>query len=80
MKREEIVSRLQSIFQDLLDDENAVISEETSRENTEEWDSLFHMTLMATVMDEFGVSFTSEQLTDTKDVGTLISIIESMKN
>ncbi len=80
MSREEIVKQMELIFQDLLDDEDAKITEETSRDSLEDWDSLFHMTLMASLTDEFGVSFTTEQIVESKDVKTLADIIEAAKN
>lgn len=77
MSREEILNQIEAIFQDLLDDEDAKITEETSRDNLEDWDSLFHMTLMASLTDEFGVSFTTEQIVESRDVKTLADCIES---
>ena len=76
MSREEILKQVELIFQDLLDDEEAQITEETSRETLEDWDSLFHMTLMASVTDEFGISLSTEEIMDTKDVRTLVDCIE----
>ena len=80
MSREEIVKQLELIFQDLLDDEDAKITEETSRDSLEEWDSLFHMTLMATLTDEFGVTFTTEQILEVMDVKSLVDLIEATNN
>ena len=77
MSRAEVLKQIETIFQDLLDDEDAKITEETSRDNLEDWDSLFHMTLMASLTDEFGVSFTTEQIVESKDVRTLADIIEA---
>ncbi len=75
MTREQVFDEVKEIFCDLLDDDDAVITEETSRENLEKWDSLFHMTLMATVTDEFSIEISTEEITDTKTVKALVDLI-----
>ncbi len=77
MQREEYLNEIEELFRDLLDDESLVVTEETSQENLEQWDSLFHMTLMATVGDELSIDFDTEDIVAVKDIKSLLDIIES---
>ena len=76
MSREEIRERVVEIFHDLLDDDSIEITEDYSRDEHEEWESLFHMTLMATVADEFDIQIDTEDIVGTKDVKSLIDLVE----
>ena len=78
MKREDIKTAVTEIFKDLLDDDSIVISEETSRENTEDWDSLFHMALMATIASEFSIQIKTEDIVSTRDIGGIIDLVDSL--
>lgn len=77
MKREEIKETVFEIFGDLLDDDSIELTEEISRENTPEWDSLFHMALMATIGEEFNVQFKTEDIVATHDLGGVIDLVEA---
>lgn len=76
MKRSEILEKLQDIFIDLLDDEDFALSEETSMETVPEWDSLLHITLIASVEDEFKIKIGTDEIAKAKSVGILADIIE----
>lgn len=75
MERKEIFEKIEELFIDLLDDEDIRISEETSMENLEEWDSLFHMTLMASLGEDFSIELTTEDIVKAKDVKAIIDIV-----
>ena len=77
MNREDIKATVFEIFEDLLDDDSIEITEETSRENAEEWDSLFHMAFMATVGEEFNIQFKTEDIVAAHDLGTIINLVEA---
>lgn len=53
----EIYDKLNEIFRDFFDDEDIVVDENTKASDIEGWDSLEHITLMATIEDEFGIKF-----------------------
>ena len=76
MKRSEILEKLQDIFIDLLDDEDFALSEEISMETVPEWDSLLHITLIASVEDEFKIKIGTDEIAKAKSVGILADIIE----
>ena len=55
-RQEEILVRLQSIFDDIFLDE-VVVTPELSAHDVEEWDSLLHISLVVAVEEAFGIRF-----------------------
>ena len=51
MSREEILEKLNEIFRDIFDDEEINLSEETTPDDIEDWDSLGHVYLTAEIED-----------------------------
>ncbi len=72
MKQEALLEKVQDIFRDILDDETVEITEETSQETLEDWDSLTHVTLFAVLEDEFSMKFTMEEITKGTSVKMLL--------
>ena len=49
MDNTEILNQVQKIFQEQLDDENIVITNETTSEDVDDWDSLTHIMLIVAI-------------------------------
>ena len=75
MSREEILEKLNEIFQDMFDDEDLEITEETVADDVEGWDSLMHISLIEEVEDAFDIRFTMVEVNGIHNVGALVSII-----
>ena len=71
-----IKERLQDIFREVLELEELEIYDEMTAEDVEEWDSLAQMELVITAEKEFGVSFTTKEISEMKNVGEFIFLIE----
>jgi acyl carrier protein len=71
-----ILEKLQEIFRDIFDDENLVITKETTAKDIEEWDSLAHINLVLAIREEFNVEFTLEEVSEYKNVGDIVNSIE----
>ncbi len=80
MNRNRILLSIQDIFCDILDDEDIVLTNETSANDIEEWDSLSHVQLIVAIEHEFGVRFSSEEIPSWKNVGDIISSVFSKLN
>lgn len=79
MERREILEKLNEIFIDVMDNDNIVLSEDTTSNDIEEWDSLTHMHLVIEIQREFKVRFSSSETMKWKNVGELVeSIIQKM--
>ena len=76
MERAELLKTLEEIFQDVFGDENLTIREDMNSNDIEEWDSLTHISILAAVQDEFGISFVMDEIVAMKNVGDMVSAIE----
>ncbi len=62
MNKNEILSKLSEIFREELDNEEITLTEETTANDVEEWDSLSHIQLIVAVEKAFGIRFISSEI------------------
>ena len=74
MSRSEILEKLGEIFKDVFDDEDATISEETTPEDIEDWDSLGYVYLTVEIEEEFGIKL-GEPIKQVEKVAQIIDLI-----
>ena len=77
MNRDDIKNRLQNIFRDVFGQDNLEITDLSSPDNIDEWDSLTHITILEAVQDEFGVSFSLDEMIEMVDVEKIINAISA---
>lgn len=75
MEKNEILAKVQDIFQDVLDNEDIELTYETTAEDIEEWDSLSHIQLIVAIEKRFKIKFTSREILSWKNVGEMIDCI-----
>ncbi len=75
MSREEVFEKLNEVFRDVFDDDAIVVTDKTTADDIEEWDSLEHINLIAAVEQEFGMKFNMGQVLSMKNVGEMADII-----
>jgi acyl carrier protein len=75
MERSEILQKVNEIFIDTLDNEDIVLTDETTANNIEEWDSLNHIQLVVAVEKSFKIRFTSHEIQSWKNVGEMLDNI-----
>ena len=75
MTREEILNKLNNIFNQVFDREITLL-ESTSAKDINGWDSLTHITIISMVEEEFEISFTMKLVLEMQNIGDMISIIE----
>jgi acyl carrier protein len=75
MERNEIFEKLNEIFVDVLDLDEVKLTDETSANDIEEWDSLSHIQLIVAIEKEFKVKFTSKEIMSWKNVGEMVDCI-----
>ena len=76
MSRAEIFERLNTVFRDIFDDESITVTDETTANDIEDWDSLTHISLIAAVEEEFDIKFQMKDVIAMKKVGDMVDIIE----
>ena len=67
--------KLYEIISNVLSISKEDISEKTSSENLEVWDSLNQMRLILAIEDSFNITFNDEQLVNSKSVELLLDVI-----
>lgn len=77
MNREEIFEKVSIIFQEVLEDDTLVISEDQNAEDIDEWDSLTHIMLVVETEKIFKLKFLSSEITKWKNIGEMITAIQS---
>ena len=76
LTREEVFNRLTKVFQDVFDDEEICLTDNTVSSDIEDWDSLNHINLVVSVEKEFGIKFSMGETQKMKNVGEMVSIIQ----
>ena len=76
MERKEIISKLNEIFIDVLDLDECELTDETSANDIEEWDSLSHIQLIVAIEKTFKIKFTSLEIMKWKNVGEMVTTME----
>lgn len=75
MTREEVFEKLNEVFQDVFDDEDIEVTDTTTADDIEDWDSLEHINLIVAVENCFGIKFNMGEVTTMKNVGAMADII-----
>lgn len=70
-----MLKKITNVFIDVLDDEDIVLTESTSADDVEDWDSLTHIQLVVGVEKAFNVRFTSAEIQDWENVGEMMDCI-----
>ena len=74
MERNDIMSRVQE-FRDELELDDLVLTDETTADDVEEWDSLSHVQLVVALEKAFNIKFTSREILSWDNVGDLVDCI-----
>ena len=77
MMSDSIQIRLTKIFHDVFEDDTLVLRPDMTAQDVPDWDSLSHVRLVLTIQREFGVTFSAAQTAGLKDVGELVSVLQS---
>jgi acyl carrier protein len=72
-----IHDKLKDVFRQVFDDDEIDVRPELSANDVEDWDSLSHIRLMLTVEKAFGIKFSAAEVGKLKNVGDLVSLIQS---
>ena len=75
MKRSEVEKKVTDIFREIFDDKTLVINDETTANDIEGWDSLMHINLIASIEEEFNISFDMSDVISFNNVGDMIDAI-----
>jgi len=74
-KRQAMFERLTAVFHDVFDNDTIRLTEETSAEDIEGWDSLMHVTLCIAVEKHFQVKFNPVDIARLTNVGKIVDLL-----
>lgn len=78
MDKKEIIEKLNELFQDVMDNEDIEITETTTMEDIDEWDSLSHVQLCIAIKREFGYKASALEMQQWKDVNAIINTLSNL--
>ena len=79
METEEILRELDTIFRDILKNENIALTPATTAKDVEGWDSLTNMRLITAIEKHYNISFGLREILKFKHVGDLCASIQAKK-
>lgn len=77
MENAVIYEKLTTVFRDVLDEDDLVLTPGLTADDVASWDSLSHVRLMLAVSKAFGVKFSAAEVGRLKNVGDLVEMIRS---
>ncbi len=71
MTLNEALEQVNDIFRDVLDNDDVKVTESSTADDVDEWDSLTHIQLVVAVEKHFKIRFTSAEIGGFKNVGEM---------
>ncbi|MCW0000111.1 acyl carrier protein [Pararhizobium sp. YC-54] len=75
---DEIYVRLETIFRDVFDDDDLIVTPQLTARDVDGWDSMMNVQLMLSVERAFKVHFSASQIASLGNVGELAALIQRM--
>ncbi len=72
---DDLLEQVQSIFRDILDQPDLVLTRESSAYTVEDWDSLAHVNLVTAIERHFKIKFALSELQTLRNVGEMLDLI-----
>ena len=75
MTREDIFARLTVIFRNVFDDEEIVLTDGTTADDIEDWDSLEQINLLVAIEKRFNIKFQLADVSHLENVGAMVDLV-----
>ena len=79
MDKQTILEQVTEIFRTVFDDDELVITRETTSADIEDWDSLEQINLLMAMEKKFGLKFKLDDVRGLANVGDLLDLLERLK-
>lgn len=80
MKREEILSKLNEIFCIIFDDDTLKLTESTSADDIEDWDSMEQINILMACEEKFQIKFDVKEAAMLACAGDIVDLLENKLN
>ena len=80
LTRAEVFQALDEVFQDVFDDDSIHVTDTTTAEDIEDWDSLELINLVVAIENRFDMKFNMAEVTSMKNVGEMVDAIVERSN
>jgi acyl carrier protein len=80
MIESKILEILQNIFRDLFDEENLILTRDTSSKNIEDWDSVAQISLILTIENTYNIRISAAEIENLSNVGDIVDLLCSKLN
>ncbi len=72
-----LIAELTDIMRDVFDEDDLQVSESTTADDVDGWDSLSHIRLIVSIEKHFGFKFNNAEIEKLRNVGDLLKTIQS---
>lgn len=76
MDKAEVLSQVREILADVLDLPDLAVTEQTTAEDVEGWDSFNHINIVVAIESKFGIKFHTAEVEELRNVGDLVELVE----
>lgn len=73
----DVMKKVNDVFKDMFDDDELVLTRETTASDVMGWDSLMHVRLILAIEKTFGVRFLSSEVAALKNVGEFVDLVDA---
>lgn len=70
------MEKLQGVFRGVFEDDGLRVAPETTAKDVQGWDSFNHINLIVALEEAFGVTFSSKEMADFRNVGDLVETLK----
>ena len=75
MSKNEVLVKIIEVCKDVFENVDLEMTEKSCAADIDEWDSLSHLSLISDLENEFGISFTLDEINNSKNLGELAEAI-----
>lgn len=79
MAQTSIKQQITDIFEEVMDLEDVELTDDTTANDIEEWDSLSHIRLIIAIERSFGIKFSNAEIESLKKFGDLVALVGRKK-
>jgi acyl carrier protein len=80
MTEEQIKSEVQDVFRRVFGDDTLAVTQKTTQDDIEAWDSLEHINILSIIEQKYGVKFDLNEVMEIKTAGDIMNIVSRKVN